>query len=696
MKDINPILTQTSDYAQAEAYVSLICGRENTAVTFQTFDDGAQKDRSLAQCWHDTLANSWNRLQRLNEQGAGVFVTVQETDGTGERKTANITNVRALFVDCDNGIPESWHLQPSLIVQTSANKCHAYWLLTEAVEANAELFRSWQEKLIARYGSDKAVKDLARVMRLPGLLHKKGEPKLVTISEASGARYTVDEIMSGLPELTTAKPKPKPTKPQYSLDFATPTNANFSETLAHFANKLKQAKEGERNTKLNETKFTLAGLYPNELEAIDECLFTIATEYLGLSEEETRATLASANAGASKPITLNLGNGGSRSKGNLMRQELAEFYGDDLQWDEMENQLRFKGKHMSIERLQELAEQELDRDYTESKFERFTVVHAEERPYHPVRAYLQSLAPVTNTYSVRPILSAFFQAIGVNNKLHRTYFTRWLISAVARALNPGCKADNALVLQGGQGIGKTTLLQDIFGKQFFQTVGEHKSQVDEILSMHNSWCCEYGEIENCLTQKDIASVKAFLSKEDDLFRRPYGKASQRYSRSFVIAGTTNKTEFLKDNTGNRRFWVVNITQQVDRKAVQEMRDYLWSAILKLYLDGEQWELTNDEKQMSAEDTAQYEQESPWTERISAYMTNHNPCTLADIMENALGFDASKLNDRKAQMEVGVVLTKLGATKRRVGQKKLTYWSLPSLDQLTTDDVKTTEEYTEVY
>ncbi|BCL34581.1 virulence-associated E family protein [Nostoc sp. MS1] len=690
MKSINPILTQTSDYSQAEAFINAIVG--GSAVTWQTFDDSENKDKALTQCWHDTLVSSWNKLQRLNDQGAGVFVTIQETDGTGKRTTDNITRVRALFIDCDNGIPDSWHLQPSIIVNTSTNKCHAYWLLSEPVIMSAEVFRSCQERLITHYESDKAIKDLARVMRLPGLLHNKQTPTLVSISEASGIRYTVDQILEGLPELTPAKPKQtkaEVSKPNYS---DVPANTNFRETLENFANKLKQAKEGERNSTLNISKYTLAGLFPDKLEAIDECLFTIATDYLGLSEEETRCTLASASKGTEKPITL-MNNGGSRSKGNQMRQELSEFFGEDLQWDEMENQLRFRGVHMSIERLQELAEQELDRDYPDSKFERFSVVYAEQRSYHPVRAYLQSL---TVANDAEPILSAFFQAIGVDKKLHRIYWRRWLISAVARALSPGCKADNALVLQGGQGIGKTTLLQDIFGKQFFQTVGEHKSQVDEILSMHNSWCCEYGEIENALSQKDIASIKAFLSKEDDLFRRPYGKASQRYSRSFVVAGTTNKTEFLKDTTGNRRFWVVNITQQVDRKAVQEMRDDLWSAILKLYLDGEQWELTNAEKLMSAEDTAQYEQENPWTERIATYITHHNPCTLADIMENALGFDTSRLNDKKAQMEVGAVLSKLGATKRRVGQKKVTYWSLPTLDMLTSEDVKTTETYEEVY
>ncbi|MBU7586755.1 MAG: virulence-associated E [Nostoc sp. TH1S01] len=704
MKTINPILAQSSEYLQAKAYISLISGREDAEVTFQTFGDSS-RDENLTRCWHDTLENSWNRLQRLNEQGAGVFVTVNETDGSGNREAVNITKVRALFVDCDESIPESWHLQPSLIVSTSANKCHAFWLLAEPVEANAELFRGWQERLIDHYGSDKVVKDLPRVMRLPGFLHQKDKdnPSLVTIIEASGTRYTVADIMDGLPELTEAKPKPKPTtKPQYTLDFLgeQPTNGNFRETLERFANKLKQAKEGERNSTLNTIKYTLAGAYPNELEAIDDCLFTVATDCLGLSESETRATLASANAGANKPITLNLGNGGKRSKSNIMRETLEAFFGDELQWDEMQNKLRFRNVHMSIEKLHDVCERELDLDLPFESFRRVASVIAQDNPYHAVRSYLQSLTAAADP---EPILSALYQAMGVNNRLHRLYIRRWLVSAVARAMSPGCKADCALVLQGKQGIGKTTFFSSLFG-EFFQTLGEHKSDVDQLLAMTRSWCIEWGEIENAFSRKAVAAIKSFMTIERDTYRRPYASEPDTYPRHFVICGTTNQSEFLTDNTGNRRFWVVNLEQRVDTREIAKMRDEVWSAALALFLAGERWHLEGDEVEKSAEDTAQYEQEHPWVERILAYTAGHNPCTLADIMEKALKIDTSRLNDKKAQSDVTAILRKLGYTKRqeRINGVKGRYWFRPTLDNTNADDVQVTkenippEEYIDVY
>jgi predicted P-loop ATPase len=375
-----------------------------------------------------------------------------------------------------------------------------------------------------------------------------------------------------------------------------------------------------------------------------------------------------------------------------MRETLEQFFGDSLQWDEMQNKLRFRNQHMSIEKLHDVCERELDLDLPFENFRRIASVVAQDNPYHAVRSYLQSLTAADNP---EPILSALYQALGVTNRLHRLYVRRWLISAVARAMSPGCKADCALVLQGKQGIGKTTFFSSLFG-DFFQTLGEHKSDVDQLLATTRSWCVEWGEIENAFSKKAVAAIKSFMTIQKDTYRRPYASEPDTYPRHFVICGTTNQSEFLTDNTGNRRFWVVNLEQRVYTATIEDMRDDVWSAALALFLSGERWHLEGEEADKAAEDTAQYEQENPWTERIATYMAHHNPCTLADLMENGLGYDTSRLNDKKAQGEVSAILRKLGATNRRVGQKKITYWTLPTLDTLTSDDIKTTETYEEVY
>lgn len=436
-----------------------------------------------------------------------------------------------------------------------------------------------------------------------------------------------------------------------------------------------------RNDTLNKAKYTLAGAYPSQLSAINQRLTEAALEN-GLSPAEISATLSSGDAGVQRPIKL-VGSG-KRSKSNMVREALEQFFGDDLQWDEMKNKLRFRGQNVSIEKLHDICERELDIDLPFDGFKRIASVKAQDNPYHSVCAYLQSLPTID---APEPILSALYQAMGITNKLHRLYIRRWLIAAVARAMSPGCKADVALVLQGKQGIRKTTFFHSLFG-EYFQTAGDHKNQVDELLSMARSWCIELGEIENAFSKKAVSAIKNFMSTTHDVYRRPYAAEPDSYPRHFIICGTTNQSEFLTDSTGNRRFWVVNINNTIDTVAVNDMRDNVWAATLKLYLNGEPWFLNETEAAQSAEDTSQYEQIHPWLEKVSAYMARHNPCTLGDIMENALGFETSRLNDKKAQTEVSDILKKMGCTKKQttLNKVKAVYWYKPTN---LTDDVPIT-------
>ena len=144
--------------------------------TFQTFDDNAErKDRSLAKILHGNLEEHFSELRSLQKRGAGVFVTVNETDGVGRTKD-NIKRVRALFVDLD-GTPlesvASAPIEPHMIVESSSGRYHAYWFVEGCP---MERFSLIQQALAERFGGDLKVKDLARVMRLPGFLHQKAEP----------------------------------------------------------------------------------------------------------------------------------------------------------------------------------------------------------------------------------------------------------------------------------------------------------------------------------------------------------------------------------------------------------------------------------------------------------------------------------------------------------------------------------------
>jgi RepB DNA-primase N-terminal domain len=160
------------DRATAERFLTAL--DPGGKFTFQTFDDNAdRKERELARHPYGTLAEHWNMLCRFNARGAGIFVTVNETDGGG-RSAKNIIRVRACFVDLDGApLPSSFHVNPHIVVESSPGRWHLYWLVKDCP---LDQFSTVQKRLAAYYGGDKAVHDLPRVMRLPGFIHRKHEP----------------------------------------------------------------------------------------------------------------------------------------------------------------------------------------------------------------------------------------------------------------------------------------------------------------------------------------------------------------------------------------------------------------------------------------------------------------------------------------------------------------------------------------
>jgi hypothetical protein len=171
--------------------------------TFQTFDDQGQNKKLIKQL-HGTIKEHFHELADLNRQGAGVFFTVNETDLVG-RSTKHIKKVRAVFIDLDGTpLPEKFDLNPHLIINTSPNKYHCYWLVKDMP---LESFSLFQEALAIKFKSDSKVKDLPRIMRIAGFHHNKKEPYPVTIYKWCGDKpYTRTEIRD---TLGLQKPKKK-------------------------------------------------------------------------------------------------------------------------------------------------------------------------------------------------------------------------------------------------------------------------------------------------------------------------------------------------------------------------------------------------------------------------------------------------------------------------------------------------------
>ena len=182
------------DRTQTELYLSLLDGKD-TPYTFQVFDDNKDRaDRTMARVIEGTLSEHWKLLTDLNNLGAGIFITVNR--GRGGRKRENIKSVRSIFIEDDSkaGVARpDLPIRPSFIVNSSDGNYHHYFKVDDMP---LSLFEPTQNRLIADYNSDKAVKDLSRVLRLPGFFHQKAAPYLVNLvddkSLINPVAYTCD------------------------------------------------------------------------------------------------------------------------------------------------------------------------------------------------------------------------------------------------------------------------------------------------------------------------------------------------------------------------------------------------------------------------------------------------------------------------------------------------------------------------
>jgi hypothetical protein len=184
--------------------------------TFQTFDDSPAKSEALAKVYHGSLDELSAPLATLQAAGAGVFITVNETDLQG-RKNTNIVRVRACFVDLDGAPLQpvlACRLEPHVIVESSPERWHVYWIVADLA---LNQFTPVQKAIIARFGGDKAVHDLPRVMRLPGYIHQKGAAFLTHIHGVSDRMpYSAEQILAAFPPpapKTATKPSSRPNGP---------------------------------------------------------------------------------------------------------------------------------------------------------------------------------------------------------------------------------------------------------------------------------------------------------------------------------------------------------------------------------------------------------------------------------------------------------------------------------------------------
>ena len=311
---------------------------------------------------------------------------------------------------------------------------------------------------------------------------------------------------------------------------------------------------------------------------------------------------------------------------------------------------------------------------------------ARKNCFHAVRQFLDGLAwdgterlPTWLELYLGAESSSYMARVGV----------WWLISAVARIYRPGCQVDHVLVLEGPQGARKSSALQALGGDWFSDSPIDLDSK-DAFISLRGQWILELSELDS-LSRAESARVKSFLTSRVDVYRPPYGKALVEQPRQCVFAGSTNEAGYLKDTTGNRRFWPLRCGT-IDLEALTRDREQLWAEAVHRFRAGERWWPEGEaEVSMCAEEQNARLAVDPWTDDVLKWIDGRiGRFTTTDILTEGLGFESRQVN-RWHQTRVGKILATCSlpivTSRPRIAGVRVTAYEIDrgqvdNLDQLT--------------
>jgi len=322
---------------------------------------------------------------------------------------------------------------------------------------------------------------------------------------------------------------------------------------------------------------------------------------------------------------------------------------------------------------------ETERNITASKDDLLSLTYkiAKANPYNPIAEYLDDTCKKYSEQACEDVLvNVAKNVLGLQQDIEVIYLVKFLVSAAARAKEAGCKVDTALILQGNQGIGKTTFFEALAG-EFFYTLSHSTRDNQALKEQYKYWLIEWGEFGSKLTTNKIESLKNEMSKTKDEIKHLYVNESETRLRHFVFVGTTNQEQFLIDPTGNRRFWVIKVDKKIDTAYVKDNRDLIWASAMKLYQEGYLWYLTDEEQALSNQINSKYAIDDVWeTPVLNWAASKTKPFTIADVLTIALQVDIDKQH-KSFSNRVSSILKSAGYKSTRMRTKEFPdgyYWS----------------------
>jgi hypothetical protein len=314
-------------------------------------------------------------------------------------------------------------------------------------------------------------------------------------------------------------------------------------------------------------------------------------------------------------------------------------------------------------------------DIGEGLFIEAVLHQARQNCFHPVVDYLESVKGLAAGGAIDELTEVMGLLLPIERKMMRKH----LIGSVARMKQPGCKYDTCPVQFTDQGGKKTTLWEALYGQGNFTTLLASDGDKDTLMKS-----LEYGEIEGLYKKKDVEHIKNVLSTREDTYRPPYERVNKTVPRSFVFVGSTNSSDFLRDDQ-NRRFWMLTPTRlPIDLDWIRANRDRIWAEAYQLWEAGEQyWFEYGTEEAWEQEQLAkEFQQTSVVKEKIVDCLLSSEvgrPFTLEDLLTGLKVID-SLTTLKSVEITIAHELKKLGFVKKKMrneGGSPRWYWMSPS-------------------
>lgn len=298
---------------------------------------------------------------------------------------------------------------------------------------------------------------------------------------------------------------------------------------------------------------------------------------------------------------------------------------------------------------------------------------ASERKFHPVRDYLNGL-----TWDGRDRLQRWLvDYLGAEAS---TYIEEIgpmiLVAAVARIFRPGCKADYMLVLEGPQGARKSSACRVLGGLWYDDNMPDLTNEREAAQHLRGKWIVEMAEM-SAMGRAENQRLKAFLTRQVERFRPPYGRNEVVEERMCVFIGTTNQDVYLRDETGGRRYWPVKVGE-IDTDALAEDRDQLFAEAVAKFKQGFRWWPDGDfeRERIMPQQEARREADA-WEDDVRAYLGARDVSLVSEVARYGLQIEGGRLGTSEQRRIAAVMLT-MGWQRRPVDREGKRWWSRPGL------------------